>query len=179
MDLIPGTRVDAADLSPVSNSLTGDDIAAAVKIVYFLDRGGKPFILRWAHDISIGDLRDNNVILVGGFNNDLTLKRTSRLRFVFEGGDHIKDQVDTKLRWSITHDSKGEAVDDYAIISRLIEPTTGAILITVAGIGGGGTRAAGNFLASPQQVADAVSRAPAGWNKQNIEHADTTPRQDN
>ena len=43
---------------------------------------------------------------------------------------------------------------DYAIISRVANPRTGFITVTVAGIWGYGTLAAGRFLTDPQYLAE-------------------------
>jgi len=169
VDLPGSTKIDAGDIGRAEDYVAGSDFAAATPLISLLNRRAKAFELRWGHDISIGDLRDGPVILVGGFNNELTLEVTRSLHFVFEGGNHVKDRSDSNRIWSVVKDSRGHLVDDYAVVSRLIDPKTGAILITVAGIGPDATQAAGEFLGSQHGIDSALKGAPTGWPKKNMQ----------
>jgi hypothetical protein len=164
-----GTKIDAKDLSRADNRVMVNDFAAAAAVITFLNRQGKPFDLRWGRDISPGDLRHTPVILIGAFNNYLTLEVTNQLRFEFVGGNRIKDRSNPQLSWSVVRDAKGNCVDDYAIVSRLVQPKSGATLITAAGIGPEGTQAAGEFLNSPQQITNAVKGLPRNWNQKDMQ----------
>jgi hypothetical protein len=169
VDFPPGTKIDAKDLVPANDRVMVNDFAAAAEVITFLNHRDKQFDLRWGHDISPGDLRHAPVILIGAFNNSLTLALTNQLRFQFAGGNQIKDRANPRLSWSIVWDAKGNWVDDYAIISRLVQPKSGATIITAAGIGQEGTQAAGEFLNSPQQIANAVKGLPRDWNHKNMQ----------
>jgi hypothetical protein len=167
VDLPPGTKIDAKDLVHADDRVMVNDFAAAAEVITFLNHHGKPFDVRWGRDISPGDLRHAPVILIGAFNNYLTLELTNQLRFEFVGGNQIKDRADPQLSWSRV--TKGTSIDDYAIVSRLVRPASGAIVITVAGIGPEGTQAAGEFLNSPLQIANAVRGLPQNWNQKNMQ----------
>ena len=58
---------------------------------------------------------------------------------------------------------------DYAIVSRLLDPTTGKIAVTAAGITQYGTAAAGEFLTNPEYLSRAIRRAPRDWQHMNIQ----------
>jgi hypothetical protein len=169
VDLPPSTKIDAKDLLPANDRVMVNDFAAAAEVITFLNGRGKQFDLRWGHDISPGDLRHAPVILIGAFNNHLTLDLLNQLRFQFIGGNQIKDRANPELSWSVVWDAKGNCVDDYAIVSRLIQPKSGATVITAAGIGQEGTQAAGEFLNSPQQIANAVKGLPHNWDQKNMQ----------
>ncbi|AXC12260.1 Adenylate cyclase [Acidisarcina polymorpha] len=167
VDLPPGTKIDAKDLVHANDRVMVNDFAAAAEVVTFLNHHGKPFDVRWGHDISPGDLRHAPVILIGAFNNYLTLELTNQLRFEFIGGNQIKDRANPQLSWS--RNEKGTSVDDYAIVSRLVRPESGVIVIAAAGIGPEGTQAAGEFLNSASQIANAVKGLPPDWNQKNMQ----------
>jgi len=58
---------------------------------------------------------------------------------------------------------------DYAIIARFTDSNTGKIAVIAAGIGRGGTIAAGEFLTDPADLAQIERSALAAGNKKNME----------
>jgi glutamine amidotransferase-like uncharacterized protein len=58
---------------------------------------------------------------------------------------------------------------DYAIIARFTNSDTGKLAVVVAGIGRGGTIAAGEFLTDAGEIAQLQRAAQAAGNKKNIE----------
>jgi hypothetical protein len=164
--LSPNEHVDAADLIPVQDTyVTIGDVAASTKITSFFAGRGKAFDMRYGGDISIGDLRERTAVLIGGFNNSWTLEMTDNLRFVFVYGYRIQDRFDKSRSWKAARDS----AEEYAIVSRILNSKTGNVLVTVAGIGQAGTRAAGEFLTNPDAIDSLVRRAPRGWEKKNMQ----------
>jgi hypothetical protein len=59
--------------------------------------------------------------------------------------------------------------EDYAIISRIMDPTTEQPIVVAAGIGIYGTMAAGEFLADNNHLAALAHRAPADWARKNVQ----------
>ena len=127
--------------------------------------------MRFGGDISVGDLRERPAILIGGFNNSWTLEMTDNLRFRFAYLHQIQDRFDKGRSWKANRDF----TEDYAIISRILNSKTGEILITAAGIGQAGTRAAGEFLTSPEDINSLLLAAPKGWEKRNLQIIYCTP----
>lgn len=154
VNLPPDASVHASDLVPVMNTfVTVGDVAASAQIASLLTRDKKPYDLRYAADLSFADLRNVPVILIGGFNNNWTMQLTSDLPFVLDGGETIRETGGQKRSWVTTRQANGSVRDDYALISRIPKSKTGAMVITVAGIGQFGTQAAGEFLTTGEKVA--------------------------
>jgi hypothetical protein len=91
---------------------------------------------------------------------------TENLRYVFKGADAIVDRSDSQKHWST---NAHEFAEDYAIVSRVLNSKTGTTVITAAGIGHAGTRAAAEFLANPQSISALVKSLPKDWEKKNIQ----------
>jgi hypothetical protein len=167
--LVPLGSTDAVngnDLVPEKDTyVTVGDAAATARIASFLSLRKKSYDMRFGGDISVGDLRERPAILIGGFNNSWTLEMTDNLRFVFAYQYQVQDRFDKGRSWKANQDF----TEDYAIISRILNSKTGEILITAAGIGHAGTRAAGEFLTSPNDIDSLMLTAPKGWEKRNLQ----------
>jgi hypothetical protein len=59
--------------------------------------------------------------------------------------------------------------NDFAIISRVFDPTTGHPLLTAAGLFQYGTEAAGMCLSTPGCLESAEKLAPGDWKHKNIQ----------
>jgi hypothetical protein len=167
VQLPPGQKISAGDLIPVGDT-TGDSRACA-RFVSLITREQRPYELRYGSDISVGDLQDSPAVLVGAFNNPWTLKATNSLRFVFREGNRIDDTWHKLPGWAVANSQDGGRTDDYAVISRLFDPRDGHVLIVAAGIGSFGTEAAAEFLTNPREMEEIVRKAPAGWQKKNLQ----------
>jgi hypothetical protein len=162
----PGTKINAQDLYPARDTfVTIGDVAATTKIVSMLVRRDRQFEVRYANDVAYGDLRQSPTILIGAHNNPWTLTMTGNLRYVFAGNMTIIDRTDSQKRWSATNGFP----EDYAIVSRVLNSETGTTVITAAGIGYAGTRAAAEFLTDPHSIASLVKSLPKGWERKNMQ----------
>jgi hypothetical protein len=59
--------------------------------------------------------------------------------------------------------------EDYALISRTLDPTTARMVVVVGGLTGYGTVAAGEFLTDPAYFEAMAKGAPPGWERKNIQ----------
>ncbi len=59
--------------------------------------------------------------------------------------------------------------EDYAIISRFVNPLTERMVVVVAGMAKDGTMAAGEFVTEPQYMETLARHAPADWDKRNVQ----------
>jgi hypothetical protein len=112
----------------------------------------------------LDDLRQGPDILIGGLDNQWTLRALAPLRFRFSGADRnqfwILDTKDPSKRdWGLNLKTQYGSINrDYAIIARIHDDATGQVEIIVAGIGMSGTAAAGEFLIDPVQAKELRSR---------------------
>ena len=135
----------------------------------------KPYRIRGELSTSLSDLRDGPAVLVGAFNNDWTLRLTGPSRFSFQNPrPHvfaIKDQQNpTAEAWNVdTAVPYMKMSDDYAVISRIKDPTTDRVVVVAAGVAYWGTIAAGEFLTDPKYLEEVAKNAPPGWERKNMQ----------
>ncbi len=124
------------------------------------------------------DFQRAPAVLIGAFNDDWTLRLMEKMRFTFQQEGRrtwIADRDHPAKRdWQIDltrTDSQGHLLlkEDFAVISRVENPRTQRITITVAGLYGYGTLAAGKFLTDPANLQALAQRAPAGWQDRNMQ----------
>jgi len=58
---------------------------------------------------------------------------------------------------------------DYAIVARLVDPNTDQFVVVAAGIGRGGTVAAGEFLVDAHRMEDMLKQVPVNWKQKNLD----------
>ena len=109
-------------------------------------------------------------------SNTFTLRLTGPLRFSFalDPKTHLSYIRDAKnpsyMEWS--HDANAPYTNltkDYAVISRLIDPTTGRWVVTASGLSKYGTEAAGEFLTSSAAIEELNKIAPKDWGQKNMQ----------
>ena len=83
----------------------------------------------------------------------------------------IVDRSNPQARsWFVNFGEKySQLTQDYAIISRFSDPTTGEPVVIAAGLGENGTISAGEFLTDPTEMERATRNAPKNWRTKNIE----------
>jgi hypothetical protein len=153
----------------------GDAICLS-DVAGFLAEKDHGYHIRGGASTSFADLRENPTVLIGAFTNDWTLRLTGELRFSLRrdpngGSPHVYDRLNPSNRkWQLTNEWPDWKMPlDYAIVSRLLDPTTGKIDVTAAGITQYGTAAAGEFLTNPEYLSRAIRQAPRDWQHMNIQ----------
>jgi hypothetical protein len=126
--------------------------AAVAQISALLERsGGVTTQLESAAATPLTDLRDHPVILLGGYNNQWTLRFLGPLRFHFSpvtSAEAIADATDPERHWQRDPSMPYSNADDYAVVARFRDATTGSWVIVLAGLGRNGTEAAAQFATS-------------------------------
>jgi hypothetical protein len=141
----------------LKDSLTAviiDDLNATIKVAGVLQSAGKQYALKGEGATTMDDLRRGPTIFVGAFDNAWTLRLTNPLRYHFANDPNmtrlwIADSTKPgPTRWMVDRSVQMATNNyrDYAIMARFTDSNTGKPAIVVAGIGRGGTRAAGEFL---------------------------------
>jgi hypothetical protein len=100
------------------------------------------------------------------------MQMTSDLHFAFsEEGDQpiIREKGPSGRKWYSRTDANGNASEDYAAVTRLLNSKTGQFVVVVAGIKSYGTQAAGEFVSTPQYLQNALWSAPHDWEIKNLQ----------
>jgi phosphomevalonate kinase len=103
---------------------------------------------------------------------------TSNLHFAFaDESDQsiIREEGPSGRRWYSKTDSNGKALEDYAVVTRLLNSATGQFVVIVAGIKSYGTQAAGEFVSSPEYLQTALQSVSPGWEGRNVQLVLETP----
>jgi hypothetical protein len=148
------------------------DASVAVALSGLFGRLDRPYQLRIGAAATYEDLRNSSAAVIGGFDSRWTMQLVSNLHFAFHwdrGQYMIREQIPGGRVWTTRLGPHGETVEDFAIVSRLIDSNTGQFTVTVAGIGPRGTQAAGEFVSSPRYLEEGLAQAPADWQNRNLE----------
>jgi hypothetical protein len=157
----PPSRAADAEIFP---ALQLADAAALSHVSGFLSEHNRKFVLRTVSAVTLADLRNGPIILLGMLDNPWTLRLTSGLRFhpridPTSQSIRIEDsQHPQQHDWmSYVSTVYSDSSVDYALISRVQDQATGNIVIEIGGLGLHGTQAAGEFITSSKFL-DTVPR---------------------
>ena len=64
---------------------------------------------------------------------------------------------------------KGHMVNDFGLVTRLIDSKTGQFTVTIAGTAAAGTEAAAELVSNAAYSHEFLRDAPADWEKKNME----------
>ena len=154
-----------------------DDVSPLVNIAGLLRTYGKTYRVQGEISTSLTDLRRGPSIFIGAFDNGWTLRLTSPLRFHFANDREmnefwIEDRNNPLKRdWVLYRSVQQETgtYKDYAIVARFIDPNTDQYVVVAAGIGRGGTVAAGEFLVDAHRMQEILGQVSGDWKKKNLE----------
>jgi hypothetical protein len=144
------------------------------RFAVFLDSRGKAFRAQDDSSTSFADLRSGPAILIG--INKWAIRLTAPLRFSiqFDSATNtlwISDRQNPSRRdWASNFaDTGGNLSEDYALISRFVDPTTGHWVVVTSGLHRFGTAACAEFLSDREQMQLLTANAPQGWDKLNLQ----------
>jgi len=162
------------------------DSLAQTAIVSFLSQHNKPYALELSTNATYPDLQRSASVLVGGLDNVWTMRVTESLRyhFVRRANNYvfaIEDRQHPELGgWNVDMAQPPDRVtEDFAIVARIFDQTTGRPVLVVAGLGANGTNAAAQFLLDPARTAELTAHAPSDWRRLNMEAVIRTQILDN
>ena len=130
-------------------------IAAAIgKVSGLLEREGATVQMQSCAPTPLTEMRERPVVLLGGYNNEWTLRLQSPLRYQFspEVNASIIDRENPQVRWVRDHTLPYSSADDYAMVARFRNSTTDSTIVLLAGLGRNGTEAAAQFVTSPHYM---------------------------
>jgi hypothetical protein len=154
-----------------------DDVSPLVNVAGMLRAYGKTYRVLGESTTSLTDLRRGPSVFIGAFDNTWTLRLTSSLRYHFANDPEmtrfwIEDRATPgKREWVLdrTVQQQTGTYKDYAIVTRFVEPTTDQFAVVAAGIGRGGTVAAGEFLVDAHRMDTMLALVPGDWKRKNLE----------
>jgi hypothetical protein len=149
-------------------------IASAISQVSSeMEHSGAATQLASAPTTTLPDLREHSVTLLGGYNNQWTLRLTQPLRFYFienQGTDEIiADRMQPQTRYQRDESLPYSSADDYALVARFRDPTIDGWVVVLAGLGRNGTEAAAQFATSPHYMQLLRDRIGSGFANRNME----------
>jgi hypothetical protein len=173
LPLDPSEKLTWGDLFMYADyGVAAGDVQAAVALSVLLGRIDKPMQLRIGSNYTYEDLRNSPAVVIGGFNNKWTMQLTSNLHYAFLE-DHekymIREQGPNGKVWKTQLNDNGDTIEDFGIVSRLVNSGTGQFTVAVAGVGPMGTQAAGEFVSNAKFLEEGLRQAPANWEKSNME----------
>ena len=157
-----------------------DDLTPLVKIAGFLQSNRKKYSMRGEGSTTLMDLRSGPTVFIGAYDNQWTLRLLKPLRFHFANDESmmhfgiVDSESKTPTTWVVdrTQQIATNNYNDYAIVARFTDSTTGKLAVVAAGIGRGGTIAAGELLTDSALLAPVLRIA---GDKRNIELVLSTP----
>jgi hypothetical protein len=152
------------------------DMLALSTVSSILGRQGHAFYIRRIDEVQLQDLQETSAVLIGDHANWWASRLGYNLRFSFahEGKlRYISDSQNPSFRqWSIPdslHDPAVKVSEDFGIISRVFDPTTGHLIVMSSGITGYATGPAAECLADAKCLGQAEKLSPGDWKHKNIQ----------
>jgi hypothetical protein len=176
--LPPGSMATPERLATRPNSIGWPDVLTLVRLSGLIQSKGQPYQILREDRASFSELQDGPAILIGAFNDAWTLRLMEGMRFGYrqDGAVYwITDRQDpSRNQWKTDlsrQDAEGRPLvnEDYALISRFLNPRTGRIVVIVAGLYGFGTEAAGRLLTDARQMESLAGQVPPQWDKKNLQ----------
>jgi hypothetical protein len=149
---VTGTLTAGKDIDYPFVSMEG---ASAISMVSgLLQSSGAATQLQSAGATPLTELREHSVVLIGAFNNPWTQRLLQPLRFHFtsDTAESIVDRMNPSVRWARDKSLPYSSADDYALVARYRDATTGTWVVVIAGVARNGTEAAAQFATSPQYM---------------------------
>ncbi len=147
-------------------------IASAIaQISTLVEHSGATTQLLSSPSTPLTELRDHSVVLLGGYNNRwaMNLLQPQRFQFTPEPVESIIDKMQPQAHWSRNRSLPYSSADDFAIVARFRDATTGSWVVVLAGLGRNGTEAAAQFVASPEYMKQLREKIGQNFANRNIE----------
>jgi hypothetical protein len=166
---------DTLPLDPLMHRVSMADLLALARVASYAGERHVPYRVLDPIATRLSDLRNDPTILIGVGNNNWTTRMTDQLRFnfAFNGTANpvaIIDKRDPARKdWLRSNDPATDSSKDYAVVSRMIDPTIEQMVVIVGGLGPHATEVAGEFITDPDQIRKLEAYAPAGWKNKNLQ----------
>jgi DNA-binding winged helix-turn-helix (wHTH) protein len=154
-----------------------DDLNAVIQVTGILKSNDRQYSLKGEGATTLTDLRNGPTVFVGAFDNAWTLRLTNPLRYHFANDPQMTQfrivdrEAPSQQNWGIDRLEQMATNNyrDYAIVARFIDGNTGKLALVIAGVGRGGTIAAGELVTNSTYLTQLAAAARASGNKKNME----------
>jgi hypothetical protein len=152
------------------------DALATAQVVGLLASSGKKFDFRLSASLTLQDLNRAPAVMVGTFNNPWTMRLQTPLRFSLHTDasadkSWIEDRQKPGARmWeNVRGGPYSRRTEDCAVISRFVDSRTQQPVLLLAGMGGGATRAAGEFVTQTKYLKALAQQGSSGRDRKNLQ----------
>lgn len=146
------------------------DMLASHLLATMLREMHQPYEVKTSDSVDVRNLPRHTVVLIG-YSSTQWESISKELRFYIDGEREgmITDRGhDTE--WYPRHLTKDLHTDeDYAIVSRFLDPATRAMVVLVSGATQYGTEGAAKVVTDPELLKNALRDRPSGWEKKNLQ----------
>jgi hypothetical protein len=185
--IAPLSRPDTTDPAINDESIVGmhfndrhrvalaDAISMSRVVAFIASHGGHPE-MRGSDQLTFSDFQQHSVTLIGALNNKWACNLTNSLRYTFgfdeaAGKAFIRDEESLGQRiGEVTFSDRAmDLKEDFAIVTRLNDPSIGKPVLALGGITILGTSAAVEFATNPKAMSVLKELAPDGWAEMNLQ----------
>lgn len=147
-------------------------IASAIaRLSGWVERNGATVQLQSSATTPLTELRERPVVLLGGYNNQWTLRllEPMPIHFTPEANAAIVDSTQKNVQWARDHSLPYSSADDYALVARFRDSTTDNWVVVLAGLGRNGTEAAAQIVTSPHYMQLLKDKLGSDFATKNVE----------
>jgi len=160
------------DFIPLPNNFIGrGDVLALGRLTSMFGELGHKYRIRMGNEVSFHDLKDSPLVLIG-YSYTKWNELNRGLRFLIDTSHRPAAITDggKVTEWVLPTEKPDRSTDeDYAIITRLLHPDTGELLVSLTGITQYGSEAASDLVTDTGRLQQALDTLPAGWEKKNLQ----------
>ena len=147
--LANGQTLTQNDVQSDEDDFTGiGNLSAVVDVVQLLTAHHQSFDLRSGPALAFVDAERSPMVLIGSVPNYWTTDMTGET-FYFDRAFSVRERGGKGRIWNIVRGQDGTVKEEYAIVSRLLDPKVGDPVIFLAGLTPCGTHAAAKFVTDP------------------------------
>jgi hypothetical protein len=152
------------------------DAITAWRVSSYLESKSRRPQLQGECGTDYSELRSGPAVLIGAINNAWTHRLMGQLRYTFDIDRtnfvmRIRDSENpTQTAWKVEGTlPSSQMTRDYAIVTRVLDPSTERMVVVVGGLTKYGTLAAGEFLTDGMHLAAFAKHAPKGWEHKDLQ----------
>lgn len=164
-------RTNSTEYVATNDQFVGQGDMMASHLIASMLRGmHQTYEVKASNTVDVRDLPTRTVVLIG-YSSTQWESISKELRFYIDGerAGMITDRGND-TEWYPHHLTKDLHTDeDYAIVSRFLDPGTRAMVVLVSGATQYGTEGAAMLVTNPELLRNALRDRPPGWESKNLQ----------